>query len=311
MFETLGHYKILDRVGAGDLGEVYRARDTRVGRTVAVRIVTAAIANDAALKERFMSDARASMALSHPGIATLYDVAEDQGALFIVSEFAPGDSLSTVVAGRPLNPRRAIDLAAQIADGLSAGHDAGIAHGDLSSRNVIVTPKGNAKILDFGLSRWREPETATQETSGRAFDPGPDVLALGAVLYEMLTGTRPRTGVPTSTLMRDAQLAPDLAVIVRKGVIDDAQKRYQSASMFSADLREFAAALDAKAAEPRATPPTTPARKTSPIAKSNQRPSTNWVVAVLVLAAIAGVGAWIERDPLRDAIRQIAARLLR
>jgi serine/threonine protein kinase len=249
MFETLGHYKILDRVGAGGLGEVYRARDTRVGRTVAVRMVTTAITSDPALKQRFMREARACMALSHPSIATLYDVGEDQGALFVVSDFAPGDSLNTVVAGRPLNPRRAVDLAAQIADGLAEGHAASIAHGDLSSSNVIVTPKGNAKILDFGLTRWREPANVPQDTSDQPFDSGPDVLALGAVLYEMLTGARPRTGAPTSTLMRDAQLPPDLAVIVRKGLIDDALKRYQSATLFASDLRGFRAALEAKAAE--------------------------------------------------------------
>jgi serine/threonine protein kinase len=309
MFEALGHYKILERVGAGRMGEVFRARDTRVGRTVAVRVITPSIASDPVLKERFVRDARSCMALSHPSIATLYEVAEDRGALFVASEFTPGDSLRTIGAGRPLNPRRAADLAAQIADGIAEGHGAGIAHGDISSDNVIVTPKGNAKIVDFGLAKWREPAAAPQEVpDGRPFDPEADLLALGGVLYEMLTGKLP---VANETISA-AQLAPELKAIVNKALTKDAETRYQSAALFSADLREAAVALDARASAPRTTLPATPPRRASPAAPPNPRSSISWALAIVILAGITGAGvAWIERDPIRAVIRGIATRLFR
>src|SRR5262249_2446860 len=113
MFETLGHYKILERLGAGGLGEVYRARDTRVGRTVAIKVIAAGIAGDPERRERLVREARASAALSHPNIAALYEAGEDQGQLFLVFEFVPGETLNVVVSGRPLNTRRAVDFAVQ------------------------------------------------------------------------------------------------------------------------------------------------------------------------------------------------------
>src|SRR5665213_2261562 len=154
MFDTLGHYKILDRLGAGGLGDVYRARDTRLGRTVAIKVVAPAIAGDRDRRERLLGDARATMALSQPNIAALYEIGEDQGELFLVFEFVPGETLKIAIAGRPLNSRRAVDLAVQIADALADAHAAGIVDGDLSPDTIIVTPKGNAKILDVGLGAW-------------------------------------------------------------------------------------------------------------------------------------------------------------
>ena len=111
MFETLGHYKILDRIGTGGIGEVYRARDTRLGRTVAIKVVKADIADDPDRRGRFLQDARAAAALSHPNIAALYEIGEDQDQLFLVFEYVPGETLKKAIAGRPLNPRRAIDHA--------------------------------------------------------------------------------------------------------------------------------------------------------------------------------------------------------
>src|SRR6185295_18678877 len=119
MFETLGHYKILDRIGAGGLGDVYRARDTRLGRTVAIKVVAADVAGDPARRARLVHDARATVVLSHPNIAALYEIGEDQDQLFLVFEYVPGETLKKTIAGRPLNPRRAIDLAVQMADALA------------------------------------------------------------------------------------------------------------------------------------------------------------------------------------------------
>src|SRR5688572_29280451 len=110
MFEHLAQYKILDRIGAGGMGEVFRARDTRLGRTVAVKVLPADVAGDPVRRDRFLREARASAALSHPNIAALYEIGEDRQQLFLAFEFVPGETLQTVIGGRPLNPRRAIDL---------------------------------------------------------------------------------------------------------------------------------------------------------------------------------------------------------
>src|SRR5262249_9530303 len=122
MFESLGHYKILERGGGGGMGEVYRARDMRLGRTVAIKVLAADVAGDPERRERFVRDARATAALSHPNIAALYEVGEDQGQLFLVFEFVPGETLNQVMSGRPLNTRRAVDFAGQIADALAEAH---------------------------------------------------------------------------------------------------------------------------------------------------------------------------------------------
>ena len=160
MIECLGSYKILDRIGDGGIGEVFRARDTRAGRTVAIKVIARIIADDAARRGDLLRDAQTAAALSHPNIAALYEIAEDQGELFLVFEFVPGEPLKAAIAGRPLNSRRAIHLAVQIADALAAAHAHGIIDGGLTPDRIFVTPKGNAKILDLGLGAWT--------TSGRA-----------------------------------------------------------------------------------------------------------------------------------------------
>src|SRR5262245_60400188 len=225
MFESLAHYKILDRIGAGGMGEVYRARDTRLGRTVALKVLVADVAADPDRRDRFLREARASAALSHPNIAALYEIGEDQGRLFLALEYVPGESLSAVIGGRPMNPRRAINLAVQIADGLADAHAAGLVHRDIKPGNIIVTPKGNAKILDFGLATWTAggaerdqcagdaaTMTATgvgttlgtvaymspEQAVGERVDERTDIFSLGIVLFEMLTGRLPFTG-STST----------------------------------------------------------------------------------------------------------------
>src|SRR5476649_728644 len=139
MFETLGHYKILERIGAGGMGEVYRARDTRLGRTVAIKVLPADVADDPDRRERFLSEARATAALSHPNIAALYEIGEEEGHLYLVFEFVPGETLKNAMAGRPMNPRRAIDLATQIADALAEAHTEGIVHRDIKPANIMVT----------------------------------------------------------------------------------------------------------------------------------------------------------------------------
>ena len=230
MFATLGHYKILDPHGVGGIGEVYRARDTRLGRTVAIKVLSAEIAADAERCAGLLRDARASAVLSHPNIAALYETGEDQGQMFLVFEFVPGNTLKSVIGGRPLNPRRAIELAIELADALAEAHAEGIVHRDIKPDNIIVTPKGHAKILDFGLAAWtsggaeRERAAATpsavtaldtvaymspeQLLHQRIVDERTDLFSLGVVLFEMITGTLPFAGTAANPLALQIVHAP-------------------------------------------------------------------------------------------------------
>lgn len=221
MLEQVGRYRILDRIGSGRLGELYRARDTRFGRTVALRIVSAAIAADSDRRRQLIDSARTAEALSHPNIAALYEVGEEAGLLFLAGEFVPGRTLSAEIAGIPINWRRALDIAAQVADALAESHAAGIVHGRLSTTTVVVTPKGTAKLLDSGLAAWEGPRADANERA--------DILSLGRVLAEMLTG-RPSNGtVPPLQ-------PPAVDALIRKSfaVPDDS---WPSPAVIAAELR--------------------------------------------------------------------------
>lgn len=180
MSEVIGHYSVLDRLGTGTLGALYRARDTRLGRTVALRVVDEAIAADPARLEPLLSATRAALALSHPNVAARYEVGEDAGRPFLAMEFVQGEDLGRLMDGRPMSPRRAVGYAIQIADALAEAHAMGFTHEHLTPASVTVTPKGNAKIVDFGLGRWTR--------LGRSADPVPDLSALGAILTALLAG---------------------------------------------------------------------------------------------------------------------------
>jgi serine/threonine-protein kinase len=316
MLESLGHYKILDRIGAGGIGEIYRARDTRLGRTVAIKVLAPEIARDTERRERFLADARVTAALSHPNIATLYEAGEDQDVVYLVLEFVPGDTLKTIIAGRPLNPRRAIDCAIQIADALAEAHAEAVIHGDLKPDNIIVTPKGNVKILDFGLAEWTKGGAARQRAGQAAGKPttgpttvpymspeqalgGPidgttDVFSLGVILFEMLTGRLPfgtmilaaRPWGPVQAESRapstiNAAVPKEIDPIVTKALARRLDYRYGSAATLAAELRSVAAILDVRSGT--AEPPT--------LVIDEPRRRMGWVVAA-ILTAVAGL-VWL------------------
>ncbi len=276
MVETLGQYKILDRIGAGTLGDVYRARDTRLGRTVAVKLPGAELQADRVRLDALSNDARAASVLSHPNIAALYEIGEEAGRLFLVFEFVPGEPLKRVIAGRPLNMRRAVDLATQMADALAEAHAAELVHGGLTPDTVMITPKGNAKILDFGFVRWKKSPMPGGESDHRT-----DIEALGALLFEMLTGRPPSEASPRL----GASVPGELDEIVGKALGAYADGGYESAATFAAELRSIATILDVRAAS------ADPVRA-APLRDRRERSSRGWiilaVIAALALAALAG-----------------------
>src|SRR5712692_5352959 len=164
--DKLGPYEILAPIGAGGMGEVYRARDTRLGRDVALKVLPAELADDPSRRQRFELEARAVAALNHPNIVAVYDVAFEDRAAFMVSELVQGETLRGVIQRGPVPVRRALDIAVQIADGLAAAHAAHLAHRDRKPENIMLTADGRVKILDFGLaksiSRAAAPPDATR-----------------------------------------------------------------------------------------------------------------------------------------------------
>ena len=319
MIETVGHYKILDRIGTGGIGEVFRARDTRLGRTVAIKMLRPEIANDTLQRERFLQDARAAAKVSHPNIAALDEIGEQQGQPYLVFEFATGDTLKALVAGRPLNPRRAIEYAIQIADALADIHAQGLVHQDLKADNIIVTSKGAAKLLDVGLAAWtrgaaaraqaaRAPESldsavaagtaaymSPEQALGGAFDHRTDIFSLGVVLFEMLTGKPPfavetpgtiplqimRTTVPGPSA-GDHTLPAEIDPIVAKMLAKSLDARYASAATVAAELRSVAARLGVRSESSEI-------RDSIPRAQSQRTSLLGWLVVVGILVAIAAL----------------------
>jgi serine/threonine protein kinase len=246
VIETLGHYKILDASGSGPLGEVYRARDTRVGRTVAITVVTDRIAADPAQREPFLRAARAAAAVSHPNIVTLYEIGDQDGRLYLVYEFVQGPTLRTIIAGRPLNPRRAVDLAGQIAEGLADAHAADLIHGGLTADTVIVTPKGHAKIAELGLAPFSAETPAAPREAPPADHPSPyraDLFALGVILFEMLTGKAPVPGAGVPSVINKS-LPREIDPIVARAL--GKSGGYEAAATLAAELRSLGAMLDVR-----------------------------------------------------------------
>jgi serine/threonine protein kinase len=281
---AIAHYNLLERLGESASGELYRARDTKLGRTVAVKLVRGTVLTQPGSREAFLEDARLATALSHPNIATLFEAGEHGDDCYLAYEFASGITLSQENAGRAVNPRRAVELAVQIADALSDGHAHGVLHGDLRPDTIIVTHKGSAKVLEFGMSRWTNggrtrvraaaspqslgPEAVSvvsymspEQVLGGSVDSRTDVFSLGVVLHEMLTGRNPfaaATPADTAVNVIRAAIAPahalsttlgDLDVLVTRAMAKEIDKRPQSAASFSAELRGIGAILDVRAGE--------------------------------------------------------------
>ena len=252
---VIAHYNLLERLEPSGPGELFRARDTRLGRTVAVRLLPAEFARDAGATASLIERARSFIPLSHPNVTALFDVGEHDGRVYLVFEFLMGQSLRAEMAGRPMNVRRAIDLAIQIADAVADVHAAGFVHGGLSPESIVVTTKGHAKIPAFDLAArsgfdhnaadgrlhdYGSPE----EALGQAADERSDIHSVGAVLYEMLTTRRPPHRGAAAPGARNRKVPSEVDVVVLKAVAPNAASRFQSAVTLAAELRSVSAILD-------------------------------------------------------------------
>src|SRR5215831_18784224 len=180
---TISHYRILSRIGAGGMGEVYLAQDTRLDRTVALKILPAELAADPERMRRFVQEAKAASALSHPNVAHIYEIGEANGTNFIAMEYVEGQTLDTKLKGRALETADIIDITTQVADALDEAQSKGITHRDIKPSNVMITPRGQAKVLDFGLAKVaaHKPEpVASDIPTVRKTDPG---VVMGTVQY--------------------------------------------------------------------------------------------------------------------------------
>jgi len=248
---VIAHYNLLERIDAAGVGDLYRARDTKHGRTVGVRVLPNDFPADASLVER----ARAVKVLSHPNVITVFDVGQHDGRVYVVFEFLKGRSLRSEMAGRAVNVRHAVDMAIQIADGVADTHAAGFTHGGLSPDSIIVTAKGNAKIPAFHLAvqtglefadgqvRLRDYDSP-EEARGAAADERSDIYSVGAILYEMLTMRKPMHRGSSAPGSSNPRVPKQLDAIVLRAVAPNPDSRYQSVVTLAADLRTAASALE-------------------------------------------------------------------
>ena len=254
---VVAHFNLLERLDSAGPGELFRARDTRLGRTVAVRLLPPEFARDADARASLMGKARSLVALSHPNITTLFDIGEHEGRVYVVFEFLKGQPLRAEMAGRAMNVRRAIELAIQMADAVACAHAAGFVHGGFSPDSIAITSKGHAKIPVFELAArsgfgrsaaaGRHPDyDSPEQASGQLADERSDIYSVGAILYEMLTTRRPLHRGSAAPSASNRNVLSEVDEIVLRAVAPNAASRFEHAVTLAAELRVVAGILDVR-----------------------------------------------------------------
>jgi len=329
--KQLGPYEILSPLGAGGMGEVWRARDTRLDREVAIKVLPADFASDADRLKRFEQEARATSALNHPNILTVHDIGNYEGSPYLVSELLEGEVLRAQLNDGPLPSRQAVEYARQIAAGLAAAHEKGIVHRDLKPENLFVTRDGRVKILDFGLAKLKRPQVGDVEsqapTQKKITDPGTvmgtvgymspeqvrgqeadhrtDIFSFGVILYEMLSGRRAFGGESAVEVMNailkedppelgetNSKVSPQLEKIVRRCLEKKPERRFQSASDLGFALEALSAPSDSRLETQAGFSATTANIGVSFI---RRRERQAWLGAMMTLALFAFGMAYFRR----------------
>src|SRR2546427_4625801 len=310
----LGPYEIIAPLGAGGMGEVYRARDTRLGRDVAVKLLPSSFSGNSDRLHRFEQEACAAGALNHPNILVIHHIDTHEGVPYIVSELLEGETLRQRMSGAALAQRRVIDYASQIAHGLAAAHEKGIVHRDLKPDNIFITKDGRAKILDFGLAKLTQPDGSQSQTEiptrrvdtnpgvvmgtvgymspeqvrGKAIDHRSDIFSFGAILYEMLSGRRAFHGESAADMMSailkedppelsetNHTVSPALERLVNHCLEKDPEARFHSA-------RDLAFAIEALSGS---TPASTQTMPVPTLARRWIKPRelSSWLIAIVAI----------------------------
>ena len=326
----LGPYEVIAPVGEGGMGEVYRARDSRLGRDVAIKVLPAAVSDAPDRLRRFEQEARAASALNHPNVLVVHDIGQHEGAPYVVSELLDGATLREQLTGAPLPASKVAGYGVEIARGLAAAHDRGIVHRDIKPENLFITRDGRVKILDFGVAKVLQPDTelpadtrtyqgteagvvigtvgymSPEQVRGEPVDARSDIFSLGVVLYEMLAGRRPfargskvetlnaiLTETPPDLAGLQSLVPPALDRIVRHCLEKDPAQRFQSA-------RDVAFALEGIGTQ------SGPSSGTTPVLSSGSAPRSRWLSLValggLAVLSAAAAGALYgrrggEREP--------------
>ncbi len=308
--ETISHYRITEKLGAGGMGVVYKAEDTKLERAVALKFLAPHLVSDEDVRRRFHREAKAAASLTHPNIAVIHEIDEADGHSFIAMEFVEGLTLTDKIAERPLKLSEALDIAQQAAQGLQAAHDRGIVHRDIKSANLMLTPRGQVKIMDFGLAQLAERSKLTETTAilgtpsymspeqalGEKTDRRTDLWSLGVVLYEMVAGRQPFEGERQEAVLygitneehepvtaQRAGLPMELEWLITKTLAKNREERYQNAEDLLVDLQTLRRKVDSGTSKMGAS------RQMTEAAAAHSEQQRRRSRIVLAVTAVAGL----------------------